>query len=209
MEDWIFIGVWTLVGTVVTNPANTLVRSLGASTSTPVNHRLVTACGMAVYALLAARLGMGATLVAYSVLVSLIIPLAAIDLREHRLPTKPIVVTAAAIAILFAGATAANRQPEPLLRSLACAAVCLMVLTTAYLITPGFIGGGDIRLVVLLMLALGWTGWTAAVQGIAIGLLVGAVHALVRLADRGRSGPRHIPLGPALVLGTLGSILIN
>ncbi|RLK61909.1 prepilin peptidase [Actinokineospora cianjurensis] len=208
MDSWIFIGVWALVGTLSATPANALVRSLALPTSSSVDYRLVMACGSVTYALLAARLGMGATLVAYSVLASLIIPLAAIDIREHRLPTKPIIAAAAAITILFAAATVLSRQPEPLIRGVICSAVCLVLLTIAYLISPGFIGGGDIRLAALLVLALGWTSWSAAIRAIVIGLFIGALHGASCLIGRRSSERRDVPLGPALAAGALFSILI-
>ncbi|WP_285605704.1 prepilin peptidase [Actinokineospora globicatena] len=155
------------------------------------------------------RLPVGPALAAYSALAALLAPLVVIDARDQRLPTKPMIVAAATTTIMFIAFAAVDHEPGPLLRALASSGTCVLLLVITYLITSGFIGGGDIRLAALLVLALGWTGWSAAARSIMIGLIIGAMYSQY-LRLRLRLGPlAHIPLGPALALGALSSILID
>ncbi|GAA3041073.1 prepilin peptidase [Actinokineospora globicatena] len=208
MTDWIFVAAWALLGAMSAYPAAGLVRTLDpAGSNSPVRQWQTIACTAAVFAVLAARLGLTSTLLAYSTLTSIIIPITATDLREHRLPTRPIAWTAAAITLIFGIAAITTRRPDQLVQALISAGVCLAMLTSAYLITPGFVGGGDIRLAGLLVLALGWTGWVTAIRGIVIGVGLGAAYGLYQLLRRRITRSAHVPLGPALALGSLLSVL--
>jgi leader peptidase (prepilin peptidase)/N-methyltransferase len=67
-------------------------------------------------------------------------------------------------------------------------------------IVPAALGFGDVKLLGLLGLLLGWFGWGVLMAGVFLGLLVGAVGGavltLLRIVPRGRN-----PFGPHMLAG--------
>ena len=62
-------------------------------------------------------------------------------------------------------------------------------------------GFGDVKLLGLLGLVLGWVGWGVLLAGVFLGLLVGAL-ASVAAGRAGRAGWRTaVPFGPPLLVG--------
>jgi Type II secretory pathway, prepilin signal peptidase PulO and related peptidases len=69
---------------------------------------------------------------------------------------------------------------------------------------PGWIGGGDFRIAVIMGLAL---GPIAGLLAVLLGYLFGAVASLPLVALTAKSGKSMIPLGPFLALGTVIALL--
>ena len=94
-------------------------------------------------------------------------------------------------AVLAAGAAFARRQRSP--RS----------------VSPEGLGFGDVKLLGLLGLVLGWVGWGALGPGSSSAWLVGALVALVLLAT-GRAGWRTaLPFGPPLLVGAVLALALH
>src|SRR6185312_3166583 len=69
------------------------------------------------------------------------------------------------------------------------------------------LGFGDVKLLGVLGLFLGWLGWGVLVVGVAAGFTLGAVAALAMLASR-RAGLRdHLAFGPWLIAGALVGVV--
>lgn len=68
-------------------------------------------------------------------------------------------------------------------------------------IAPSSLGLGDVKLSIVLGLALGWFGWRAVLFGILGGFLVFALVALALLASRRTSLRSELPFGPWMILG--------
>lgn len=66
---------------------------------------------------------------------------------------------------------------------------------------PSSLGLGDVKLSLVLGLALGWFGWQPVVLGILGGFLVFALVALVLLATRRTSMQSSLPFGPWMIFG--------
>jgi leader peptidase (prepilin peptidase)/N-methyltransferase len=127
--------------------------------------------------------------------------LAGVDLACHRLPDR-VTFPAAAVCAAALLADALVTGEWPAVGRAAAAAVAVLVLATgARLVSPGGLGRGDVKLLGLLGLLLGWAGWGVLVAGVLAGFVVGALGSLVLMAA-GRAGWRTaVAFGPALLVG--------
>ena len=66
---------------------------------------------------------------------------------------------------------------------------------------PTSLGLGDVKLSLVLGLALGWFGWQAVFFGVLGGFLVFAIAALGLLATRRTTMQSDLPFGPWMILG--------
>jgi leader peptidase (prepilin peptidase) / N-methyltransferase len=140
--------------------------------------------------------------------------LGAVDLLCHRLPdrvTYPAYLVCAAALLVDA---AVLGTWAALLRAVLAAAVSFAVGVAAAAVSPDGFGFGDVKLLGLLGLVLGWFGWGVLMTGTFLGLLTGALVSLALLAT-GRVGWRSaIPFGPPLLAGavlvlTLGAVSLT
>jgi leader peptidase (prepilin peptidase)/N-methyltransferase len=127
--------------------------------------------------------------------------LAGVDLASHRLPDRVTYPAAAACAALLLLDAAVTGTGPALVRALGAAAVALTVAAAARLISPAGFGLGDVKLLGLLGLVLGWAGWGVLMAAVLVGFLAGALGSLVLMAV-GRAGWRTaVPFGPPLLAG--------
>ena len=128
--------------------------------------------------------------------------LAGVDLVSHRLPDR---VTFPAVGVCAAALVADAAVTGPwsaLLRAVAAAVGAYLLGTVARLVQPRGFGGGDVKLLGLIGLVLGWAGWDVLVAGVFAGLLIGALGSLVLVAA-GRAGWRTaVAFGPPLLAGS-------
>jgi leader peptidase (prepilin peptidase) / N-methyltransferase len=127
--------------------------------------------------------------------------LAAVDLAVHRLPDRVTVPAAAVIGTALLGDAAVLGTWTALVRAVLAAAAAFGLAALGALVSPQGLGYGDVKLLGLLGLVLGWVGWGALLAGVFLGLLTGAAVSLVLLAT-GRAGWRTaLPFGPPLLVG--------
>lgn len=124
---------------------------------------------------------------------ALLLPAAAIDLRERRLP-DPILSAAAAVLVLAVVAGAATGSSTDLLGMLAGAAAMSAPLLVVHLVSPAAMGFGDVKLAVVLGAATG----SPVLALVALALGSGGT-AVVGIA----AGRRTVPFGPGLVGATM------
>lgn len=127
--------------------------------------------------------------------------LAGADLARHRLPDR-VTFPALAVCALALLADAAVLGTWPALgRGITAAAVAFGLGTVARLVQPRGFGAGDVKLLGLLGLLLGWVGWSVLLAGVLAGFVLGALSSLLLIA-LGRAGWRTaVPFGPPLLLG--------
>jgi leader peptidase (prepilin peptidase)/N-methyltransferase len=132
---------------------------------------------------------------------------AIVDAHERRLPNlltaalgAGLLVTVTAIALLTGNA-------QGLLRASVAAVLTVVVALMVKVAYPGMIGWGDVKLLPSLAAALAWAGVSALAQGF-VGwmVLLLATTAVWRVARFDKDDT--VPYGPALVLGTLGALLV-
>ena len=135
--------------------------------------------------------------------------LAAVDLRVRRLPdllTLPF--AAAALALLGLVSLVPEHTgnwPNALLGALALA-VAYYVL---WLINPGGMGFGDVKLAVGAGAVLGWYGWSTVMLGTLAGFFLGALYGWTLVAVRKAGRKTAIPFGPFLIAGAYAGLLIG
>jgi leader peptidase (prepilin peptidase)/N-methyltransferase len=135
--------------------------------------------------------------------------LAVVDLRVRRLPdvlTLPL--AAAALALLGLVALAPEHTgdwPSAALGALALGAGYYLL----WLINPGGMGFGDVKLALGIGAVLGWYGWGNLLLGTFAGFLLGALYGGA-LVVAGRAGRKTaIPFGPFLIAGAYVGLLIG
>ena len=153
--------------------------------------------------------GLRPATVAFAWAVGAGVVLAAVDLATHRLPDRVTVPSAAVCAGALVLDAAVTGSWPALLRGLLAAAAALGVAVLAALLSPEGLGFGDVKLLGLLGLLLGWVGWGVLLTGVLLGLLAGALGSLVLLAT-GRAGWRTaVPFGPPLLAGAALALVLH
>ncbi|HET9381651.1 MAG TPA: prepilin peptidase [Streptomyces sp.] len=133
--------------------------------------------------------------------------LAAVDLRVQRLP-DPLTLPLAGAALALLGATAlvpehAGRWTTALLGALALGAGYFVL----FLLSPGSMGFGDVKLALGAGAVLGWYGWPAVMLGTFAGFLLGALYGAALVVARRAGRKTAIPFGPFLLVGTCLGLL--
>ena len=135
--------------------------------------------------------------------------LGAVDLRSHRLPDR---VTwpahAVCAAALMADAVVLGTWPA-LLRAVAAGAVTFGLAAGLAALFPQALGYGDVKLLGLLGLLLGWFGWGVLMAGVFLGLLTGALVSLALLATRRAGWRTAVPFGPPLLAGAVLALALG
>ncbi|MER5767696.1 prepilin peptidase [Streptomyces sp. NPDC001985] len=162
-----------------------------------------------VCAALAAATGPRPELAVWLLLVPFAVLLALVDRRVHRLPDRLTLPLAAAAALLLGPVSllpgAAGSWPAALLGGLTLGAAYLLL----FLIHPGGLGFGDVKLALSLGVVLGWHGWPALFAGAFAGFLFGSLYG-AGLMLLGRAGRRSvIPFGPFMTAGAFAGVLLG
>ena len=123
------------------------------------------------------------------------IPLVVIDLREKRLPNK---ITLPAIALTLGGLLLAADWPRFLVAFVSAA---LLFAVGLFLSFKGWLGMGDVKLLVPIGLTLGWYGVGVLFLGLSVAFGVAGVVVLFRIAMQKITATSTIALGPYLLVG--------
>lgn len=135
--------------------------------------------------------------------------LGAVDLRSHRLPDRVTCPAAAACAAAFLVDAVVLGTWGALGRALLATGVSFAVGALAAAVSPDGFGFGDVKLLALLGLVLGWFGWGVLMTGVFLGLLTGALVSVLLLASRRAGWRTAIPLGPPLLTGAVLTLLLG
>ncbi|MFE6782128.1 prepilin peptidase [Streptomyces sp. NPDC057680] len=168
--------------------------------------RLTTTLGCT---LLAHATGPRPELMVWLLAVPVLVLLGVIDLTAHRLPdglTLPLAVSALAglgVAALLPGAGGSFTGA---LGGTVAMAGGYFVL---FLISPGSLGFGDVKLALALGAVLGWYGWTPHAAGVLAAQVLAGVYALSLLMFRRASRTSAMPFAPFLASGTLLGMLLG
>jgi leader peptidase (prepilin peptidase)/N-methyltransferase len=129
--------------------------------------------------------------------------LGAVDLATHRLPDRVTYPAYAMCAAALLVDAAVLGTWGPLARALAAGAAALALGALAAVVSPEGLGLGDVKLLGLLGLVLGWAGWGVLLAGVFLGLLAGALVAVLLLVTRRAGWRTAIPFGPPLLTGAV------
>lgn len=169
----------------------------------PTSRRVVGTAVVSALALAAAPAlaGLRPATVAFAWFGGAAVVLAGVDLARHRLPDR-VTFPAVLVCVLALLVDAAVLGTWPALgRGCAAAAVAFGLGTLARLAQPRGFGGGDVKVLGLLGLLLGWVGWSVLLAGVLGGFVLGALGSLLLIA-LGRAGWRTaVAFGPPLLVG--------
>ncbi|MFA5889356.1 MAG: prepilin peptidase [Actinomycetota bacterium] len=161
------------------------------------------------FVLTAARLDRASDLVAYLPLVWVLIVLSFIDL-EHKLLPNRIVYPSIGIGVaLFGIAAAVGPGLGAWVRALGAGGAAFGLLLGLALAYPAGMGMGDVKLVALLGMSLGYLpdGWGRLFVGLMLAFTAGAVGGIALIVLRRGGMKSQVPFGPYLAAGTLAGIL--
>jgi leader peptidase (prepilin peptidase)/N-methyltransferase len=161
----------------------------------------------ALFAGTAARLADSWVLPAYLVLTAGLVALSLIDLEHYLLPNRIVYPLAVAVLALLTLGAIGERDGGALVRALLGGLAGFVALGVLHLVSPRSMGFGDVKLALVLGLALGWLGWGELVLGLFLSFLYGAVVGVTLMALRLRGRKDHVPFGPFLAAGTLTAVL--
>ncbi|WP_037869469.1 prepilin peptidase [Streptomyces sp. SPB074] len=160
-----------------------------------------------VCALLAAATGPRPELPVWLLLAPAGVLLLRTDLRVQRLP-DPLTLTAAPLAAALLGLAALHPEHAgswP--RALLGAVVLAGAFAVLFLVSPSGLGFGDVKLALVLGLALAWYGWGVLFLGVFAGFVLAALYGLTLIALRRATRRTAIPFGPALLAGAYLGVL--
>ena len=125
------------------------------------------------------------------------------DLEGYIIPDRFIAVGVVLFIItLFFAPQPLRRALDGTIGGLAVAGcVLLLVLGMEKLLGREAMGGGDIKLAVLIGLTLGWLGWPQLIVGAFAAFFVGGIISIVLLALHKVKLRGGIPFGPSMVIG--------
>lgn len=131
--------------------------------------------------------------------------LSVVDLQVQRIPDRVLQPWAVAVvALLLVAVPAGALGWGQLVAAVLAAAVCGGGALVLGLVTRGGIGLGDVKLIGLMGLALGWSGWAAILLSQLVAWVLAAVSAItLRLAGR---RTQELPMGPFLAIGLLAGL---
>jgi leader peptidase (prepilin peptidase)/N-methyltransferase len=168
--------------------------------------KLAVATGLA-SGVVGGRLGWDAALLFLLVLVPVGVALAMIDWRTRYLPTRLIWPTYGVVLVLEVVASALAGDWAALPTALIGSGAAFLVFGALWFVYPRGLAFGDVRLVTLLGVALGWLSGVQVVVGLYTGVLLGAVVggvlALAKVFHR-----KHYPFGPFLVVGAYLGVVV-
>ena len=122
------------------------------------------------------------------------------DLRARRIPNR-LTAAAAALGLVLA----ATSGSTALINALAAASAVAAPLLVVSLIRPEGIGMGDVKLVAVLGLYLGWAAWPALLIALVLASLTGV---LLALGTRTPPSQTALPLAPFIAAGSLPVLML-
>lgn len=138
----------------------------------------------------------------------LAVVLSIVDIRTHTLPNRyvlpayPIAGALLLLAALLAG------MPGHALRAVGGALAMGALYWLLWAVYPAGMGFGDVKLAGVLGLFLGFLSWQHVMFGVAAGFVVGGVWGVFLIVSRRGTARSAIPFGPAMLAGTLATILV-
>ncbi|KAB1144157.1 prepilin peptidase [Streptomyces luteolifulvus] len=135
--------------------------------------------------------------------------LAVVDFRVQRLPDMLTLPLAAAALVLLGLVTLLPEHAGDWLTALLAALALGGGFLVLFLINPGGMGFGDVKLALGLGAVLGWYGWPTVMLGTFAAFLLGALYGGALVVARRAGRKTAIPFGPFLIAGAYAGLLIG
>ncbi|HEY5104170.1 MAG TPA: prepilin peptidase [Acidimicrobiales bacterium] len=169
----------------------------------PISKRypLIELTGGALFAGAAARMGYTWALPAFLVFLAGMLALACIDAEHLVLPKRIVYPTLLMVAGLLIIAAAITGQWDRLGTAALCSLGWFAVFFILNFASPRYLGYGDVRLALVLGLALGWLGIRYVLLAFFAANLIGAVIGIGLIAAKRLRRDQQVPYGVFLALG--------
>jgi leader peptidase (prepilin peptidase)/N-methyltransferase len=177
-------------------------RCRACSSPISVQYPLVELTTAALFAGTAARFGFNWDLPAFLAFLAGLLALAIIDFERMLLPKAIVYPHLAIVGALLVLAAAASGQWHSLVVGVFCALGWFVTFFALNAISPRLLGFGDVRLALVLGLALGWLGVRYVLLGFFAANLIGAIIGIALIATKRISRKQQIPYGVFLAMGT-------
>jgi leader peptidase (prepilin peptidase)/N-methyltransferase len=177
--------------------------------SISVRYPLVEVATGILFAGLAWKVGAHWALPAFLYLGAVGLALAAIDLDTHRLPNALTLPAYPVAAVLLTAAALLDHRPHVLLRAAAGAGALFALYAVLWLLYPGGMGLGDVKLAGVLGLYLGYLGWGVLAVGAFLGFGYGAVVGIALMAVRRAGRKSRIPFSPFMLAGAMTAVFVG
>jgi len=146
------------------------------------------------------------TVLGFGILIAVGLRLMLIDIDTHLLPSS-IVYRSIAVAVPLLVLTAFNDSTGSITTMFLGALIMWVLMKTLEVLSRGDLGGGDVRLALLLGLYTGWLSLEHVAIAVVAGFAGAGLFALALVVLR-RAGRRtHIAFGPFLIAGALLAVL--
>jgi leader peptidase (prepilin peptidase)/N-methyltransferase len=146
------------------------------------------------------------TVLGFGILIAVGLRLMLIDIDTHLLPSS-IMYRAIAVAVPLLVLAALNDSTGSIATMFLGALIMWVLMKTLEVLSRGDLGGGDVRLALLLGLYTGWLSLEHVAIAVVAGFAAAGLFALVLVVLR-RAGRRtHIAFGPFLIAGALLAVL--
>jgi len=155
----------------------------------------------------AARFGRQWDLPAYLALFAGLLSLSTIDIERLLLPKKIVYPLTVLVAGLLLMAAAATGHWHDYAVAVICALAWFAVFFALNFASPRILGFGDVRLSLVLGVALGWLGVGYVLLGFFAANVIGAVIGILLIATKRMSRSDRIPYGVFLALGCAVAVL--
>ena len=159
------------------------------------------------FAVVAARLGVSWSVLAFLAFTAGLIALSWIDVEHLVLPKVLVYLHLGVVFLLLLFATAISHQWRHLLIGVLCALSWWVIFFLLNLINPHWLGFGDVRFSLVLGLALGWLSVGHVIFGFFASNLIGLIVSVALLIAKKIDRSRRLPYGVFLSAGSLASIL--
>lgn len=143
----------------------------------------------------------------FAFLTSALVAQGIVDAATHRLSRRITMSTILLGAPLLVVAAVVRNDPGRLVVSFACTVLLFIAFLLLWVLSRGGIGGGDIRLAIVMGMYLGWLGASYVLVAIMVASVCAGIVALLLLIGRRATRTTRLAFGPYLALGTLVSIL--
>jgi leader peptidase (prepilin peptidase)/N-methyltransferase len=178
----------------------------GRSTEFPLIIFLVACASSVLWWIAAQRFEEDLTVICFGILIAVGLRLMLIDIDTHLLPSS-IVYRAIAVAIPLLTLAAFTDDTGSIVTMFLGAIIMWVLMKTLEVLSCGDLGGGDVRLALLLGLYTGWLSLEHVVIAVVAGFAAAGLFALALVILR-RAGRRtHIAFGPFLIAGALLAVL--
>jgi leader peptidase (prepilin peptidase)/N-methyltransferase len=178
----------------------------GRSTEIPLILFLVACASSALWLIAAQRFEEDLTVLGFGFLIAVAVRLMLIDIDTHLLPSG-ILYRAIAVAVPLLVLAAFNDPTGSIGTMFLGALIMWALMKTLEVLSRGDLGGGDVRLALLLGLYTGWLSLEHVAIAVVAGFAAAGLFALALVVLR-RAGRRtHIAFGPFLIAGALLAVL--